>query len=43
MRIGAIVLKLRIAETLFSNFIGGAADMQFAIKNTLRESAYVVH
>ncbi len=42
MRIGAIVLKLRIANTIFGNFIGGSAEMQYAKRKTLREAAFVV-
>ena len=43
MRIGAVVLKLRIAKTIFGNYIGGAAEMQTARQNTLnRDSCFVV-
>jgi len=42
MRIGAIVLKLRIAQTHFKNFIGGSSEMQHARNQTLVESAFVV-
>ena len=43
MRLGPIVMMLRLAETRFGNFIGGAADMDTATKYTLKEQmAFVV-
>lgn len=43
MKIGAIVLKLRIAETYFKNNIGGAADLDMATSGTLlQDMAFVV-
>lgn len=43
MRIGPIVLKLRLAETRFGNRIGGAADLVRVLENTFeKEVAFVV-
>ena len=43
MRIGPIVLKLRLAQTRFGNRIGGTAELDLAKKYTLtNEMAFVV-
>lgn len=43
MRLGPIVMLLRLAETTFGNFIAGAAELDIATKNTLtREMAFVI-
>lgn len=43
MRIGKIVLRLRYKQTSFGNFIGGAAELDSAMKNTLtRNMAFVI-
>jgi hypothetical protein len=43
MKLGPIVLKLRAANTRFNNFIGGAAELETALSNTLRkEMAFVI-
>jgi len=43
MRLGPIVLKLRLAETRFENYIAGAAELAYAMQGTLRkEMAFVV-
>ena len=43
MKIGPIVLKLRLAETRFGNNIAGAADLALALSQTLtKEVAFVV-
>lgn len=43
MLIGSIVLKLRVANTRFENRIGGSAELDIALKNTLqREMAFVI-
>lgn len=43
MRIGQIVLRLRAKNTSFGNFIGGSAELDTAIKNTLtRDMAFVI-
>lgn len=43
MRIGEIVLKLRLADTRFNNLIGGAAELNLAIDNTLKQDmAFVI-
>lgn len=43
MKIGAIVLKLRIADTYFKNNIGGAADLDLATSGTLlQDMAFVI-
>lgn len=43
MRVGPIVLKLRLAETSFANRIGGAAELALAMQYTLQtEMAFVV-
>lgn len=43
MRIGAVILKLRYDKTSFKNFIGGAAQLQLAIQNTLiTDMAFVI-
>ncbi|MCK5600433.1 hypothetical protein KAR91_01085 [Candidatus Pacearchaeota archaeon] len=38
MRLTAIVLKLRVAKTRFKNFIGGAAELNLAMKYTLKRN-----
>lgn len=43
MRLGRIALKLRAANTIFENRIAGAAELEIAMDNTLKEdSAYVI-
>lgn len=43
MRLGAIVLKLKISDTRFGQFVGGAAEMEAAMKYKLqKDSAYVI-
>lgn len=43
MRLGLIVTKLRLANTTFGNYIGGAAELALAIRNTLQQdSAFVI-
>jgi len=43
MKIGPIVLKLRLATTRFENRIGGAAELSFVLKGSLQaEMAFVV-
>ena len=43
MKLGSIVLKLRLASTRFENRIAGAAELAFALKGTLQEEmAFVV-
>ncbi len=43
MRLGPIVLKLRLAETRFGEFIAGAAELAYALAGTLkREMAFVI-
>ena len=43
MRLGAIVLKLKLAQTRFGAFIGGAAEMEAAMKYTLKkDSAFIL-
>ncbi|MBU2685921.1 MAG: hypothetical protein KKF27_21980, partial [Gammaproteobacteria bacterium] len=43
MKIGQIVLKLRLAETRFENRIGGAAELALAMTYALqKEMAFVV-
>lgn len=42
MRIGPIVLKLRLAATRFADMIGGAADFDSVQKETFGECAFVV-
>ena len=43
MRIGPIVLKLRLANTRFENRIAGAAELAYALKGTLQaEMAFVI-
>lgn len=43
MKLGSIVLKLRLASTRFKNRIAGAAELAFALKGTLQEEmAFVV-
>ena len=43
MKIGPVVLKLRLAETRFENRIGGAAELALAMTYTLqKEMAFVV-
>jgi hypothetical protein len=43
MRIGPIVLRIRLANTRFGNFIGGAAELDMALNGTLTgEQAFVV-
>jgi len=43
MKIGPVVLKLRLAKTRFNNNIAGAAELSFALRGTLKEEmAFVV-
>ncbi len=43
MRLGPIVLLLRLANTHFGNFIAGAAEFDLAVKNTLKtDMAFVI-
>lgn len=43
MRIGQIVLRIRSKETYFGNYIGGAAELNTAINNTLtKDMAFVI-
>ena len=43
MRLGPIVLKLRLAETRFENRIAGAAELAYALRGTLQaEMAFVI-
>ncbi len=43
MRIGPLVLKLRLASTRFENRIGGAAELALALQGTLQaEMAFVI-
>ena len=43
MRLGAIILRLRAKNTYFQNFIGGSAELEIAIKNTLKKDmAFVI-
>jgi len=43
MKLGSIVLKLRLAKTYFKNNIGGAADLDMAVTGTLLdEMAFVI-
>jgi hypothetical protein len=43
MKLGKIVLKLRLANTTFENMIGGAVELTAAINNTLtKEMAFVI-
>jgi hypothetical protein len=43
MKLGKIVLKLRLADTRFGNMIGGAVELTTAINNTLtKEMAFVI-
>jgi hypothetical protein len=43
MRLGPIVLRLRLFKTYFGNIIGGAAELDTAISNTLtKDMAFVV-
>lgn len=43
MKIGSIVLKLRLANTYFKNNIGGAADLDMATSGTLlKDMAFVI-
>ena len=43
MKIGPIVLKLRLAETQFGNKIAGAAELDYALRGTLQEEmAFVI-
>jgi hypothetical protein len=43
MKLGKIVLKLRLANTRFENMIGGAVELSAAINNTLvKEMAFVI-
>jgi len=43
MKLGKIVLKLRLANTRFGNMIGGAVELTTAINNTLtKEMAFVI-
>ena len=43
MRLGQIVLRIRAKKTRFGNYIGGAAELDVAIKNTLRrDMAFVI-
>jgi hypothetical protein len=43
MKIGPIVLRLRLANTRFSNYIAGAAELSLALQGTLqKEMAFVI-
>ncbi len=43
MKIGPLVLKLRTAQTMFGNYIAGAAELSIALENTLlQEMAFVI-
>jgi len=43
MKLGPIVLRLRLANTRFGNFIGGSAEMALAMQQTLtRDMAFVI-
>jgi len=43
MRLGPIVLRIRLANTRFKQFVGGAAELDSALKGTLTgEQAFVV-
>lgn len=43
MKLGKIVLKLRTANTRFGNFIGGAAELQYTMQNTVKKDcAFVI-
>ncbi len=43
MKLGKIILKLRLANTHFGSFIGGAAELNVAVKHTLlQEMAFVI-
>jgi hypothetical protein len=43
MQIGAIVLKIRAANTRFGSWVGGAAELDMSLKNTLKKQmAFVI-
>lgn len=43
MRLGQIVLRIRSKNTHFGNYVGGAAELDTAIKNTLKQDmAFVI-
>jgi hypothetical protein len=43
MRLGQIVLRIRTKKTRFGNYIGGAAELELSIKNTLiKDMAFVI-